>query len=174
MRRASVVVAAAGAMALVVGCAGDERPVALRHPATTTPDSSAGTTAVDDCPSTLAGKGGGYAAVDYVDFVQANGHNYIAGLHPVAPIRASDLGSRVLTVRCSFSQLNDRTKRMTPKPRDGDAAFLTPGTPVYSVNGWPATCRLAAREGGQLRVFLAYRSGGTVATPEDCALHPGG
>jgi hypothetical protein len=111
--------------------------------------------------------------VDYVDFLQANGRNYIAGLTRVPPITSTDLGAHVLTVRCSFSELNHRTDQMTPQPRDGDAAFLTPGTPVYSIRGWSPECRLAAHEPGQLHVFLAYRTGGKVATPESCALRHG-
>jgi hypothetical protein len=34
------------------------------------------------------------ATVDYVDFVQANGRNYIAGLTSVPPISSTDLGVR--------------------------------------------------------------------------------
>ena len=54
--------------------------------------------------------------------------------------------------------------------RDGDAAFLTPGTLAYAVTGWPTTCRLAASHDGRLHVYLAYRQHTPRVTPEPCAL----
>ena len=98
------------------------------------------------------------------------GKQYIAGLTAVpAPSRA-DLGQVVTRVRCSFQQLNDHTQQQTPLPRDGDAAFLPPGTAVYAIRGWSPRCRLAAEHDGRLYVYLAYRTGAAVATPEPCAL----
>src|SRR3954464_12686155 len=71
----------------------------------------------DSCPEVPAGNG--YAAVDYVDFVQAFGHNYVADLggDSVRATRA-DLAQVVLHSRCSFSALNDRTHKDPGKARD--------------------------------------------------------
>ena len=167
--------AAAVALAGAVGCTSQGAPTAApdQPPSNLAPTTTRSPVAGPDCPPTSTRHGGGITTIDYVDFVQANGRNYIADLHRVPAISQADLGPRVLTVRCSFSQLNDRTGASTPTPRDGDAAFLAPGTPVYAIRGWPPNCRLAARHDGRLHVYLAYRPGGKVATPERCALRHG-
>ncbi len=126
-----------------------------------------------DCPK-LSARGRSITHLDYVDFVQANGRNYVADLDRVPPITGVEIGTRVLWVRCSFSKLNYATGQVPPMPRDGDAAFLTPGTAVYAIRGWPPACRLAASHDGKWHVYLAYRSGGRVATPERCSLQHGG
>jgi hypothetical protein len=41
------------------------------------------------------------------------------------------------------------------RPKDGDAAFLNPGTPLYGVKGYKASFRLAAWEDGRLTLFEA-------------------
>jgi hypothetical protein len=121
----------------------------------------------DTCPPVKPGS----VAIDYVDFVQAFGRQYIAHLRPsVGTVKRGDLGRTVLTSRCSFSALNDRTGRAPSTTRDGDTGFLVPGTPVHAINGWDVHCRLAAAHDGQLNVYLAYRHGGRVATPRACAL----
>jgi len=177
---ASVIAAIAViAVATTPGWVGQDRSRAtLAGPAasSTSPVASPSTSASvlppgGDCPTTVTSKGGA-TMIDYVDFVQANGRMYIAGLQtPVAPLPRADLAGVVLRVRCSLQQLNDATHQPTPPPRDGDAAFLSAGTPVFAIRGWSPQCRLAAERGGRLEVYLAYRPGGKVATPEPCALH---
>jgi hypothetical protein len=122
-----------------------------------------------DCPS-VPSHPGTAASIDYVDFLRVNNHDYYSGLVTVPPLTEAELGEQVSTVRCSFAQLNDATGADPGRARNGDAAFILPGTPVYAVRGWPSTCRLAARHNGQLYVYLAYRDGTKVATPEACAL----
>ena len=39
--------------------------------------------------------------------------------------------------------------------KDGDAAFLDAGTPIYQVNGQPPAQQLAARFNGQIAVYRA-------------------
>ena len=114
---------------------------------------------------------GASIAVDYVDFIQAFGVQYIAGLgsRPLTAQRR-DLGRVVLRSRCSLAALNDRTHKNPGSARDGDTAFLNPGTPIYALNGWSTHCRLAARWGGETRVYLAYLPNTTRATPRPCAL----
>ena len=111
-------------------------------------------------------------AVDYVDFVQAMGQNYVAGLgsRPIK-VKRSDLGRVVLRSRCSFSTLNDRTQQNPGDPRDGDTAFLKPGTPIYEIRGWSTKCRLAARSASGLVAYLAMDPDArTSARPLDCAI----
>ena len=123
---------------------------------------------------------GTYAAVDYVDFVQAFGRQYLdsrvptdisGSLRPGAT--RADLGRVVLRSRCSFSEFNDRTHKNPGEPHDGDTGFLPAGTPIYTVHGWSKHCRLAAEHDGRLHVYLALRAGTDHARPRYCALgHP--
>lgn len=133
------------------------------------PGSPASPPAHEDCPAVQQGSGN--AAVDYVDFIQAFGQQYVAGLarRPITA-RQRDLGRIVLRSSCSLSALNDRTHKDPGPARDGDTGFLKPGTPIYAVDGWPTQCRLAARWGGRLRVYLAYLPNAAHATPRPCAL----
>lgn len=108
--------------------------------------------------------------VDYVDFVVFGRTTYLAGLQPVPPVTETELDEIVMTSRCSYRELNDRTRRGTPKPGDGDTAFLPPGIPVYSIRGWSPSCRLAAAHNGELHVYLAQQDGGTHARPTACAV----
>jgi hypothetical protein len=41
------------------------------------------------------------------------------------------------------------------RPKDGDAAFLNPGTALYAVKGYKASFRIAAWEDGRLTLFEA-------------------
>jgi hypothetical protein len=151
----------AAALVLVAGCAGSSPPA-----------DAGGRTPVADqgCPPV---HGQGFAAIDYVDFIHAFDRQYLVQYsRHSALVHRSDLDRIVLRSRCSYSALNDRTHR-TPQepPRNGDTAFLPPGTPIHAVNGWPARCRLAARSGGELRVYFAQQRGTKRAEPRACALH---
>jgi hypothetical protein len=168
-------------LASIAGCSGS-RPAAApvstgtgAAPAQVSPaDSTRPAELARGCPPALSPPGGGMAAVDYVDFLQANGRQYISGLGRKGPsISPAELGPVVLQVRCSYSAANDATGLVFGKPRDGDAAFLAPGTNVYEVRGWSPLCRLAAMHDHELTVYLAYRADTHVATPEPCALHHG-
>lgn len=119
-------------------------------------------------------KSSGFIAIDYVDFVRFDGREFVSSLDPVTrrPLRANQLGAVILHVRCSLSRLNDRTGKAAAEARDGDAAFLLPGTPFYAVKGWSSSYRLAARNDGRLYLHLAYRNGGKTATPLPCATAP--
>jgi hypothetical protein len=124
------------------------------------------------CPTFGHPEGGGYAAVGYIDFLQAHGRQYIAGMGPPARVTPGDLGTQDLIIRCSYAAVNDSTGQVPQGPiRDGDAGYLVPGTPVFAINGWRPTCRLAAKLHGELHVYLAYLPDTTVATIDPCALH---
>jgi hypothetical protein len=113
------------------------------------------------------------ATVDYVDFIEANDTQYVAPLGNPLTVPFTALGAEQLSVRCSFSALNALTRRETPRPQNGDAAFLAPGTPIYAITGWPVLCRLAAQSGddGQWHVYLAQENDAQRATTRPCALN---
>ena len=151
---------ASAALVLAAGCTGSSAP-----------PETGGTTPVADrgCPSV---HGRGYAAIDYVDFIQAFGHQYVAGLGSrPSRVNRSDLGRVVLRSHCSFSALNDLPHKSPGEPRDGDTGFLAPGTPVYSIDGWSTQCRLAARSPTGLVAYLALNASSKHAKPRSCALH---
>ena len=165
MRRA---IAAVGLL-LLTACAGEVQEA--RTPVTQ-PGSTAPAQRVDaeSCPK-VSGAGNSSAAIDYVDFIHALGHNYVADFagHVIHASRA-DLGQVALRSRCSFSALNDRTHKNPGDPRDGDTAFLAPGTPIYALKGWPTECRLATDVDGRVHVYLAMDDQSATAKARDCAL----
>lgn len=164
---------------LLAGCSSGRtvaRPTSTATPAdspSTSPTVLAQPTLTPGCPPPKAQPGGGYAAVDYVDFLQANGRNYISGLVQTPSITNAQLGRAVLKVRCSYAAVSGSTGQVFGQPRDGDAAYLAPGTTVFEVRGWPITCRLAAVQDHRLHVYLAYQQNTRVATAAPCALRKG-
>jgi hypothetical protein len=157
--------AAGAASAVLSGCGGSSAPA----PGAASPAAPA----TADCPKVAGGDNGAAAIVDYVDFVQAFGRQYVAGLRGTGPATKADLGRVVLRSRCSFSAFNDRTHANPGEPRDGDTAFLPPGTPIHALRGWPARCRLAAEHDGRVVVYLAYREHTKHARPVPCAVRGG-
>ena len=177
MRRAGTATAVA-LLAAVVGCTGSSGGASGPSGSATSPPPVArgGPGPLEHCPD-VTGAAGSYAAVDYVDFVQALGRQYVAAPYvsgAVGPFTAqatrADLGRIVLRSKCSFSALNDRTHKNPGEPHDGDTGFLPAGTPIYAVHGWSAHCRLAAERDGRLRVYFAYRKSAAHARPRDCAV----
>ena len=161
-------VLSAAALLLLSGCSGGLQE-AHTPQAVTSSTPPAQKVDAESCPAVSSGNG--YAAVDYVDFVQAFGHNYVADLagHSVKATRA-DLGPVMLRSRCSFSALNDRTHKDPGKARDGDTGFLPAGTAIYAVNGWSQQCRLAAVHDGRVHVYLAMDDRAATAKPRACAI----
>ena len=170
MARTSCFVLVGAAMALLGGCGATNGVggviVTQRPTAAATADASG-------CPD-VSETPGSAVAVDYVDFVQANGRQYVADLGGARlTVGAGGVGAVQFLVRCSLSELNDRTHQMPPDPRDGDAASLPAGTPVHAVNGWSPLCRLTAEHDGSWRVYLALDEAATTARPRLCAVNPG-
>jgi len=106
----------------------------------------------------LAACGGGragprHAVVDYRDFVKLDGTLYYVADHGVGrAIERRDLGPVLAVVRGNPPR-NDPSMRY--RPRDGDAAFLAAGSPVYTVKGYRPGFRLAASHHGRLRLYEA-------------------
>ena len=66
------------------------------------------------------------------------------------PLREDDLGPKFAEVRHDVSDEGPGYRT-----RDGDAAYLEPGTPVYEVSGYAPSFRLAARQRGNLTLYEA-------------------
>ena len=92
-------------------------------------------------------------AVDPRDFIKLGGTLYYVADHGVGrAVERGDLGPVFAVVRGNPPR-NDPTMRY--RPRDGDAAFLAAGSPVYTVKGYRPGFRLAASHHGRLRPYEA-------------------
>jgi hypothetical protein len=92
------------------------------------------------------------AMIDWVDFVQVGSTQYVAGLQSPTVLAESQLGPEFARVKFKVSgNVCDPKYRV----KDGDAAFLEPGTPIYQVNGHATAEQLAARSNGAILVYQA-------------------
>lgn len=92
------------------------------------------------------------AQIDWVNFIQVGTTQYVAGPQTPAVLQESDLGPVYAHVKFKVSgNVCDPSYRL----KDGDAAFLDAGTPIYQINGQPPGAQLAARFNGQIDVYTA-------------------
>lgn len=92
--------------------------------------------------------------IDWVPFIQFHGISYIAVQTGAADtlIQADDLGPQFAEVQFMVA---DNVQDPAYRVKDGDAAFLPAGTPVFRVTGYDPQFRLAATQDGQLMLFEA-------------------
>jgi hypothetical protein len=90
--------------------------------------------------------------IDWANFIQVGSAQYVAGPEAPAILEEGDLGPVYTTVKFRVS---DNVCDPDYRPRDGDAAFLEPGTPVYQVKGQSSAERLAARFNGSILLYRA-------------------
>lgn len=92
------------------------------------------------------------ASIDWVNFVRFDGITYLANLNAGRELQPADLGPQFTTVR---HRLEGNVSDPNYQSQDGDAAFLDTGAPVYRVNGYAPTFRLAAHQNGKIVLFEA-------------------
>jgi len=90
--------------------------------------------------------------IDWVDFIQLGTTQYLAAPGAPTTLQATDLGPVVARVKFRVA---GNVWDPNYKPKDGDAAFLEPGTPIYQVNGQPVSKVLAARRNSQIITYVA-------------------
>jgi hypothetical protein len=94
--------------------------------------------------------------IDYVDFVRTNGITYLGADQFRRTIGRglveADLGPEQFRVK---QMLRDGSKGLDYQITDGDSALVPVGEPVYAVQGYAATFRLAARRDGRLVLYEA-------------------
>ena len=100
--------------------------------------------------------GCGNVAIDWVNFIQIGSTQYINGPIPTAELQEADLGPVYSHVKFKVS---DNVCDTGYRAKDGDAAFLEPGTPIYQVKGQPPAEQPAARFDGRILVYLAIMKG---------------
>lgn len=91
--------------------------------------------------------------IDWVDFVEVGSTQYVAGTDAHATLTEGDLGGVFTHVKF---KVDGNVCDPGYHPKDGDAAFLDAGTPVYAVNGYPTSELLAARRNGQIVAYWAF------------------
>ena len=93
------------------------------------------------------------AQIDWVNFIEVGATQYVAGQGASSDnLQESDLGPVYAHVKFKVSgNICDPNYQV----KDGDAAFLDPGTPIYRVSGQSPSEQLAARLNGKI---VAYRA----------------
>jgi hypothetical protein len=90
--------------------------------------------------------------IDWVNFIQVGSTQYVAGPQSPTALQNGDLGPVYTHTKFKVSgNVCDPNYRL----KDGDAAFLDAGTPIYQVNGHPPSDQLAAMFNGSLVVYRA-------------------
>lgn len=104
----------------------------------------------------LTGCGRAISHIDWIDFIQFNGIQYIAvgqfGGTTGRDLVETDLGPEFAQVKFKHAEEHLFGHQCC---RDGDAAYLDTGTPVYIVNGFKPEFRLAAYRDGRLILYEA-------------------
>ena len=88
--------------------------------------------------------------IDWVNFIEVGSTQYVAGPQSPIVLKDSDVGPVYGHVKFKVS---GNVCNPNYRLKDGDAAFLDAGTPIYQVNGHPSTEELAARFNGSLLVY---------------------
>ena len=92
------------------------------------------------------------AQIDWVNFIQVGSTQYVAGPQSSTVLQESELGPVYAHVKFKVSgNVCDPNYRL----KDGDAAFLDAGTPIYQVIGQAPGQELAARFNGSIVVYRA-------------------
>jgi hypothetical protein len=90
--------------------------------------------------------------IDWVNFVQVGSTHYVAGPQSPTVLKETDLGPVYAKVKFKVSgNVCDPDYRL----KDGDAAFLDAGTPIYQVKGYPPGEQLAARFNDRILLYTA-------------------
>ena len=143
--------------------------------ATTGPTGSSAPSVPPDagCPPTEPYRDGKMVMVDYVPFIQFGGQQFVGRLDGVPALSRAALGKQVATVTCRIADLTESGKeRVVGGFRDGNAAYLTAGTPIYAVNGYATNCRVAVIEKGEVIAYLAQHEVDHHSVPTACATDP--
>lgn len=98
----------------------------------------------------LGGCGKSQVTIDWADFVKVNGVLY---LRTTFTIEESNVGPQISTVEFKVADNGHESER---KVKNGDAAFFPAGTPIYSINGYKSSFRIAVRYSDNVYVYQAF------------------
>lgn len=98
----------------------------------------------------------GNGLISWVDFIKFNDITYHAdGYNYDNSLSFDDLGPQFDTVNFKVAD-NVHTTRYSTK--NGDAAYLEKGTPVYTINGYAPEFRLAVMENYRVKIYEASQN----------------
>lgn len=88
-----------------------------------------------------------------------------------------DLGEQVAKVSCRIADLTEDSRmgvvgKFPEDYLDGNAAYLQVGTPIYAVDGFDPSCRMAVIEDDEVVPYLAHHEVDDRSVPLDCAITP--
>ena len=96
-------------------------------------------------------KGEKLTTIDWVDFIKFNDITYLREFVPLDSLAEEDLKY--------YDKIQFRLEGNVSEPgyqlKNGDAAYLDEGTQIYSIKGYSADFRLAAKVGAELYLFEA-------------------
>ena len=97
-----------------------------------------------------------FTAISWVDFVQFGGITYVR-LHVERepPLEEGDLGPEFARVTFKYEGNVSDPSYQADNGKDGDAGYLDPGTPVFTVKGYKPEFRLAPPSVGELALYVA-------------------
>jgi hypothetical protein len=107
-------------------------------------------------------EGGPTVIIDWIDALRFAGGSFSAN---GATTTRAELGPQVGNVQC---RIGDVVNDSSYKLQDGDAIRWPPGTPIFSVAGYPSSCRLAVTEGATVWVYELSDPSASVATAAPC------
>jgi hypothetical protein len=90
--------------------------------------------------------------IDWVNFIQVGSTQYVAGPEAETVLQENELGPVYRRVKF---RLSGNICDPGYHPKDGDAAFLDPGTPIFQVSGRAPSQQLAARFNGRILLYRA-------------------
>lgn len=92
----------------------------------------------------------GFASIDWVDFIKLNDITYVY----VYKVDSIDAGSLLPFEEVKF-KVSDNITNSRYKIKNGDAAYITAGTRIYSLEGYSTNFRLAVIKEHKLLVYEA-------------------
>ncbi|MCM3629194.1 hypothetical protein M3194_17765 [Paenibacillus glycanilyticus] len=95
----------------------------------------------------------GNASIDWVDFVKLNGHTY-SGLYDGVLVDRNDITNH--TVGKVKFKVGDVVTNPDYRTKEGDAAFLAIGTPLYEVKGFKPEELVAAEDTSRIGGYRIY------------------
>lgn len=99
----------------------------------------------------LSGCGPGRSVhIDWVDFLQWEGRQYLRSRQPAEALATLQPGQMLGQVRFTAS---GNVSNLRYRPRDGHAAFLPQGTPIFTADGYGPHFRLLTRVGDEYRLY---------------------
>ena len=170
MKRLVILALAGLPLLFTAACASPSHVVGVANAPGSSIDPTHSSAPASNCDNTPR-QGNSSVMVDWIDFVQLSGTQYIASRDPqVPPLASTQLRAVVGRVRCQLSALKFSQQ---PGPNvDGDAAFLPIGTEVHAIDGFEPSCRVAARIDGANRVYLALHNARGYSKAVPCAKAP--